>query len=89
MLVSSVCVFRKTNQLGLLGMCGRGRIIAAEVSRHKCSKSGELAVEGDSGPVHQTIDSEVLPFGTVFGLSPRARSLEERLWLQTWYFLFF
>lgn len=30
----------------------------------------ELAVEGNSNPVHQTIDSEVLISGTVFGLCP-------------------
>jgi len=62
-------------------------MIAAEVSRHECSKL-ELAVEGNSGPLHQTIDSEVLPSSAVFGLSPRARSLEERLWLQTWSLFF-
>lgn len=41
-----------------------------EVSRHQCSALGELAVEGNSGPVHQTIGSAVLPFSAVFGLPP-------------------
>lgn len=46
----------------------------AEVSRHECSKL-ELAVEGNSDSVRQTIDSEVLPSSAVFGLFPRARGL--------------
>ena len=49
--------FRKTNELDFLVYVGRGRMIAAEVSRHECSKLGELAVEGNSDSMRQTIDS--------------------------------
>lgn len=51
-------------------------MITAEVSRHQCSKLGELAVEGNSGPLHQTIGSAVLPSSAVFGLPPRAYALQ-------------
>lgn len=44
----------------------------AEVSRHECSKL-ELAVEGSSDSVRQTIDSEVLPSSAVFGTRPLKR----------------
>lgn len=45
-------------------------MIAAEVSRHECSKLGEREVEKNPNPLHQIINSKVLISSAVLEFSP-------------------